>query len=351
QLYCTINTMENNTPTPIYDPQPVIDRRGKKNILSYFIHIILFFLSFITTTVAGVLWVNKNPLELTNFHFGLPYSLSLLTMLSAHEFGHYFAAKFHGIQTTLPYFIPFPPFIVLPFASGGEFIQLNPFGTMGAVIRIRSPLSTKTALFDIGIAGPLAGLVVTIVLLLYGIATLPSIDYLYQIHPEYRLLAQIPENGLTFGNSIFFWILRKSMGHSTFFPPMNEIYHYPYLCVGWFGLFITAINLIPAGQLDGGHIVYALMGNAHRFVARGMFVFLILFGLTSFLPILGFKVQPGTAGWLVWAAILFFVIKLDHPPVYDDTPLSSRRNFWGWLTMLIFIFIFPPVPIFEIAAH
>jgi membrane-associated protease RseP (regulator of RpoE activity) len=339
--------MEDKTPILSFEPQPAPKRFIFKNAVGYLIHLGLFLGSFITTTLAGVMWVNKNPLELTNFQYGLPYSLCLLAMLTAHEFGHYFAAKYHGVDATLPYYIPFPPFIVIPFGSSLQFLELNPFGTMGAVIRIRSPLATKKALFDIGIAGPIAGLVVTIIVLGYGLMNLPPIEYLYNIHPDYRDLAAIPTTGLTLGNSIVFWFIRQIAGHHVFLPPMNEIYHYPYLCVGWFGLFITALNLLPVGQLDGGHIIYALVGYKHRIIARGFFYCLIALGLTSSLAFFGFRSLSGTVGWLIWAAVLYFVIKLDHPPVYDETPLSLRQVVWGWFIMFIFLLIFTPIPSYE----
>ncbi|HLX12865.1 MAG TPA: site-2 protease family protein, partial [Bacteroidota bacterium] len=295
---------------------------------------------------AGVLWVNKNPLELANFHFGLPYAVGLLTILTAHEFGHYFAARAHGVDTTLPFYIPFPPFILSPF-GGGELIQLNPFGTMGAVIRIRSPLTSTKALFDIGIAGPIAGFIPTVAILIAGLITLPGKEYLYSVHPEYRFLSTIPKEGLTFGNSILFWGIRKLLPTTVFFPPMNEIYHYPFLCVAWFGMFVTALNMIPVGQLDGGHILYALIGKRQWMVANVFWGILVVLGISSLLPFIGIKTQIGTTGWIVWAAILYFVIKLHHPQVSDESPLTRNRIMLGWASFLIFVLIFPPVPIFD----
>jgi membrane-associated protease RseP (regulator of RpoE activity) len=303
------------------------------------LHSGLFVLTFFTTTLAGVQWLNKDPLELANFFLGLPYSLSLLAVLAAHEYGHFFAAKYHNVRTTQPYFIPIPPFL------------LNPFGTMGAVIRIRSAITSKKALFDIGIAGPIAGLVVTVLILFYGFMTLPGKEYLYSIHPDYVELDKIPEVGLTLGNSLLFFFVSKLSSFRGFVPPMNEIYHYPYLCVGWFGLFITALNLIPVGQLDGGHILYAIMGKKQGLIARVFFFLLIGLGLSSFLPFFGWKIQPGTLGWLIWAAILFFLIKIDHPEIPDDTVLGPKRKFLGWFTFCIFILTFPPIPFFEIVPN
>ncbi len=307
-----------------------------KEARRYLVHTVLFILTFFTTTLAGVQWLNRDLFELSNFSLGLPYSLSLLAMLSAHEFGHYFAARFHGVATTLPYYIPIPPFL------------FNPFGTMGAVIRMRSMSNSKKALFDIGIAGPIAGFIVTLVILFYGILTLPGKEFLYSIHPEYRALAAIPENGLAFGNSLFLWSISHLVGSHQFFPPMSEIYHYPFLCVGWFGLFVTALNLMPVGQLDGGHIMYALVGKRGQgFIARIFFVLLIASGILSFLPLIGVKIYLGTLGWLVWAFILFFIIKLDHPEIPDYEPLSRNRQVLGWIAFAIFVLTFPPVPFFE----
>ena len=316
-----------------YETTPV--RESSHSLRRYFIHSFLFLLTFFTTTLAGVQWLNRDPFELSNFKFGLPYSLSMLAILGTHEFGHYFAARYYGVSTTLPYFIPFPPFL------------FNPFGTMGAVIRMRGVISSKKQLFDIGSAGPLAGLVVTFIVLFYGFVTLPPIQYLYHIHPQYAGLSHIPEGGLTFGNSIFLWILLKTAGHGQFVPPMNEIYHYPFLCVGWFGLFITAMNLIPVGQLDGGHILYSLAGRRQGHIARIFFGILILLGLISFLPLFGSHIQLGTIGWLVFAGILFFIIKLDHPEIYDPYQLDINRRIIGWGLMIFFLLIFTPVPFLE----
>ena len=330
--------MEGNIPEYPDLQVAAVNPAVSRNWSTYSLHTVLFLATFFTTTLAGVQWLNKDPFDLGNFPLGLPYSLCLLTVLSFHEFGHFFAAKFHQVKTTLPYYIPIPPFL------------LNPFGTMGAVIRIRSPLHTKKALFDIGIAGPIAGLVPTVIILMVGFLTLPSKEYLFSIHPEYRVLDKIPDTGLTFGYSGLFWFLAKIFSTRGFVPPMNEIYHYPFLCVGWFGLFITALNLIPVGQLDGGHILYALVGRKQGIIARVFFVLLILIGASSFLPLFGPNVQLGTVGWLLWAAVLYFLIKLQHPPVEELSELSPGRKQLGWATFVVFLLTFPPIPIFEVGA-
>lgn len=307
-----------------------------KQVKVYLLHALLFLATFFTTTLAGIQWLNKDPFDLGNFSAGLPYSLCILAVLTAHEFGHYFAARYYNIEATLPYFIPIPPFL------------FNPFGTMGAVIRIRGMWTSRKALFDVGIAGPIAGFIVTLAILLYGFFTLPGKEYIYSIHPNYIGLQNLPENGLTFGNSLFFWGLRQCFAPNNFMPQMNEIYHYPFLCVGWFGLFVTALNLIPVGQLDGGHILYSLVGTKRQGVfARIFFFALIIVGLASFIPIRFLHFQIGTTGWLLWALILYFFVKLDHPDIADPEPLPFSRKILGWMAIVIFILTFPPIPFFD----
>jgi len=302
------------------------------------LHSLLFIATVFTTCVAGMQWQNRSPFDLSYLAIGLPYAASILSILTAHEFGHYFAAKYHRVSSTLPFYIPVPSFL------------LNPFGTMGAVIRIRSKIPTHKALFDIGIAGPLAGLVVTVVVLIYGILTLPGKEFLYSIHPEYQKLQSIPTYGLTLGHSVLFWSISHFVAGYKFFPPMNELYHYPFLCAAWFGFFITAMNLIPVGQLDGGHILYSLIGRKQGIIARIFLVALVLVGLSGFLPMLGIS-QLGsfsTTSWLIWAAILFFLIRADHPPIYDTEPLDNNRRLLGWITFGLFFLIFIPMPFIDV---
>ncbi|MFQ5797917.1 MAG: site-2 protease family protein [Bacteroidota bacterium] len=301
----------------------------------YLLHSLLFFTTFLTTTIAGVFWLNKDGFDLQNFHLGLSYSISILFILASHEFGHYFAAKYHKVKATLPFFIPFPP---IP-----GFLN---FGTLGAVIRTRSPVPTKKVMFDIGIAGPIAGFIATLIVLSYGFLTLPGIDYLYTIHPEYRELAQLPEGDLSFGTTFLYWVMSQALVDPSvsFLPPMNEMYHYPFLCVGWFGLFVTAMNLIPIGQLDGGHIAYAMFGSQHRMIARTSFATLLVIGLAGFLPVAGIDSPIGWTGWLFWAMILFFVIRLDHPPIDDPTELDPNRRLLGWTSFVMLVLCFSSSP-------
>ena len=310
----------------------------QSNWKMYATHLLLFGLTFLTTTLAGVQWMNNDPLELRNFPMGLTYSFLILLMLGSHEFGHYFAARYHGVRTTLPFFIPFPSFLPL----------VVPFGTMGAVIRVRSAIPSRKVLFDIGAAGPIAGFVVSFAILLIGFITLPPREYLYMIHPEYAQMAIVPEGGIRFGETMLFMALAEVLTPAgAFLPPMNEIYHYPFLCVGWFGLFVTSMNLIPIGQLDGGHISFAMFGNKYHMIGQASLIILVIIGLLGFLPAIGIDFPYGWTGWLFWAAILMFFIRgmrMGRPPVIDESPLDFRRVAIGWCCYAMLLISFSLAP-------
>ncbi|MCX7983300.1 MAG: site-2 protease family protein [Bacteroidetes bacterium] len=321
-------------------------------------HAMLFVLTFFTTTVAGVFWLNKDPFNLENFPYGIPYSTALLFILTCHEFGHYFAARYHNVSSTLPYYIPFP---MVPSLMG--FFLLN-FGTFGAVIRTRAVVPSRKALFDIGVAGPIAGFLASIVVLFYGFTHLPGPEFILSIHPDYDFSLNASQNvhgiSLSFGDSLLYTLLQVLLTNpNQFVPPMSEIYHYPFLCVGWFGLFVTALNLIPMGQFDGGHIIYAMFGSAHRKIVRFVFAFLLLLGLPAIvdsvirmLLILFFQqevppfpfVEYSWPGWFVWALIAYFFVKLYHPPVPDETEIDNHRKIIGWITLGIFLLSFSLTP-------
>ena len=315
-------------------------KEKRKRIKSYLIHIALFLVTFITTTLAGVEWTTGKlpPYEFNMIANGLPYSISILLIITFHEFGHYFAARYHKIRATLPFYIPFPP---IPY-----FIN---FGTMGAVIRTKSPIYSKKAMFDIGIAGPLSGFVICLGILIYGFTHVPSIEYLINIHPDYFS----PDYGksglqLVFGDSILFSSFRYIfVNNNSFFPPMSEIYHYPYLCAGWFGLLVTSMNMIPVGQLDGGHISYTMLGNEnHIKISSISTIVLAVLGFIGVLDaLLGLNYGFGWSGWLFWAFILYVVVKLKHPPVPDVLPLDRKRMFLGYISFFIFVISFSPAPL------
>lgn len=319
-------------------------------------HVALFVLTFITTTVAGMLWQNRT--DLTDFWVGLPYSMSALFILSCHEFGHFFAARRHGVRVTLPYYIPLPP-----------FPSMITFGTLGAVIRTKAPIPHRTALFDIGIAGPIAGFVASVVVLAVGFATLPGKDFLLGIHPDYDFAlgtsaSVAGEPALRFGSTLLYelmeWLFARP---GAYIPPMSEMYHYPFLITGWFGLLVTALNLLPAGQLDGGHITFAMFGERQKYFGRAVLLLLLFFGGVGMAPaivdLLGFTDAAWAMmesvphfgalfwpGWLLWAVLILAIIKVEHPWVPAKEPLTARRRMLGWASYAMLLLCFTPAPLY-----
>jgi membrane-associated protease RseP (regulator of RpoE activity) len=232
---------------------------------------------------------------------GIPFSFTLLSILLAHELGHYFTCRYYHIQASYPYFIPAPTLI----------------GTMGAFIRIKTPITTRRALFDVGISGPLAGFIVAIPALI--MATLNS---------QAVVPVNLPDT-ITLGNPLTITLLGKILR-----PGLSpaSISLQPIGCAAWVGLFATALNLLPMGQLDGGHILYALLGERHRTVSRGLFLALVPLGVFCW------------AGWMVWAAILL-VVGLRHPVVMiPSEPLDKVRKTLALVGALIFLLTFVPTP-------
>ena len=252
---------------------------------------------------------------------GLPFAATLLGILTVHEFGHYFAARKWGVKASLPYFIPMPHY-------------LSFLGTLGAVIRIRSPIPPKLALMDIGAAGPLAGFVIALGACLVGLShSLPvSPDYFDpRFHPD----------PIGLGSPLLFSGLAALAGPTA--ASGQTILLSPVAFAGWVGLFITAFNLFPIGQLDGGHIVYALFGDKHQFIGRITYLLLLVMGLYGILSLI-WDWPQGWPGWLVLAFFLSFFGR-NHPDPYDPTiPLDRKRRFVGYLCLLIFAICFAPVP-------
>lgn len=324
-----------------YSYTTTASKEKRKKIKNYLIHVGLFMITFITTTLAGVYWTtgHPGPYELsTIIEKGLPYSISIMLIITFHEFGHFFAAVYHRVKSTLPYYIPFPPIPI--------FIN---FGTLGAIIRTKSPIYKKKAMFDIGVAGPIAGFIISVAILIYGFTNVPGIEYILSIHPDY-FADDYGKEGLilVFGDSALFIFLKEIfVNKDMFFPPMSEIYHYPYLTAGWFGLFVTSMNMIPVGQLDGGHISYTMFGEKKHFnISVISFIALFVLGITGMIEAtLEMNLGFGWSGWLFWALILYFIIKLKHPPVMDTTHLDNKRMILGYISFIIFILSFSPAPI------
>jgi membrane-associated protease RseP (regulator of RpoE activity) len=241
-------------------------------------------------------WFWRHPAGLLQ---GLPFSLTLLTILLAHEFGHYIAASYHGVDASLPYFLP-SPFM----------------GTFGAFIRVRSPIYSKRALFDIGVSGPLAGFVFLLPALSVGLAfskVIPGIEQQGSLH---------------FGVPGFEWLLERLI-----FPGVasSDIYLHPVARAAWVGMFATALNLLPIGQLDGGHIVYSFFPRRHRTISTVLCLLLVPLG-------------KFWLGWLIWAVLLFWLGR-GHPGIYDSTELGAGRRKLAWIALAVFILCFTFVPI------
>ncbi|MCC6502566.1 MAG: site-2 protease family protein [Deltaproteobacteria bacterium] len=268
----------------------------------------LFIATVITTVISGALYqgadILADPWSLLK---GVPFSLSLLLILGTHELGHFIASRRHGVTTTLPTFIPGPPFPPM-------------IGTFGAVIRIKSPITTKSALVDIGAAGPLAGFVVAIFVTWWGLghsAIIPK---------------SMASGSLGLGSSLIFHALSYiTIGP---LPATHDVLLHPVAFAGWIGFFVTAMNLLPIGQLDGGHIIYSLLGARHRLFS------MLMIGA---LAVLGAFTWPG---WFVWAALIM-IIGIWHPPVEDQNePMDPKRRLIALSALAVFVLTFMPTPFY-----
>jgi membrane-associated protease RseP (regulator of RpoE activity) len=267
----------------------------------------LFALTLVTMTIVGASYAGVSADELRDrWTSGLPFSLTLMSILLAHEMGHYVLARIHGMPVTLPFFLPGIPLAPLP-------------GTFGALIRMRALPANRRVLFDVGAAGPWAGFALAVPAAIYGL-------HLSEVHPVPPSLSAVE-----FGDCMLFKMLSRIMIGPI--PHGFDVVLHPIALAGWFGLLVTVLNLLPVGQLDGGHVVYAMFGRRHRWIARGFLAFTVA---------VGFR---GWQGWFFWA-VLMVLIGLDHPPTLDAaTVLDPRRRIAGWLTCALFVATFIPVPI------
>jgi len=270
------------------------------------LHLLLFLATVVTTVVAGALQQGVNPLTHPELLYkGIPFSFTLLLILGTHEMGHYLVSRRHHLDVTLPYFIPAPP---IPFI----------IGTFGAFIKIRSPIQDKRALLDVGCAGPLTGVVFAIPVILAG------------LHLSQVTSMPLGSEGLTLGEPLLFQLLSWLTFGSL--APDQQVLLHPVAFAGWIGLLVTALNLLPVGQLDGGHVSYALFPAYHRLISYGCLGLLVICGVWFW------------QGWLMWAVLLAF-LGLRHPaPYYDWVPLDRRRRVLGVITILVFVLTFSPAP-------
>ncbi len=271
------------------------------------LHLALLLGTIATTMYAGSLLLSRGEVATLGdaLAAGGPFAITLLLILGVHEMGHYLAARYHQVRVSLPFFIPLP----IP----------GSLGTLGAVIFIRSPLQNRKSLFDVGISGPLAGLIVALPLFMIGLA-LPPIEFGAPINLIFRGLGVPPL--LAFVGD---FVAEGSLSRA--------ILLHPVALAAWFGVLLTALNLLPLGQFDGGHVAYALFGRLAWGIANVTFMTLLLMGFVFWQT------------WLLWA-FLAAMSGLRHPPPQDDiTPLDLRRRILGWVTILIFILILIPQPI------
>jgi membrane-associated protease RseP (regulator of RpoE activity) len=302
-----------------------------------FLNVALFFVTLLTTTMQGAL-ERHGMTSMFPLQDGLSFSLPLMAILLCHEMGHYIAARIHKVPASLPYFVPLPP-------------GLGMFGTMGAVI-LQSRTSDRRKLIDIGAAGPLAGLAVAIPVLIVGLS-------LSTVQPLVGM-------GVQEGNSILYAVIKRLLFGAWLPGDGRDVVLHPTAMAGWAGLLVTMLNLLPLGQLDGGHIAIAYFGNrygrASRILQNLLPLLALAVGLVVYADVLaavhrldpGFRISPfeiaGNAGlpWLVWFVLLHVLRRLsggvDHPPV-DDRPLPVSRAGLFWMVFVTFVIIFMPIPL------
>jgi membrane-associated protease RseP (regulator of RpoE activity) len=261
-------------------------------------------LTVLSETAAG----NLNPL-----FKGLVFTFTLLTILGAHELGHYFACRHYGIRATLPFFIPAPPL-------------LTPFGTFGAVIKIKEPIRSRRALFDIGIAGPLAGFAFALPAAFIGLIFAKAA-------PASDIAAAAGSGGLQFNDPLLFIVISKLLGLPKWIE-WNPVYW-----AAWATVLVTALNLFPVGQLDGGHVLYAIAGKQiHKWTSR-----IVAFSCAGLAAFSLFVHQPPV--YLLWTFVLLFLMKVGHPEVIEEEPLGKARIALAIISAVVFLLCFMPFPI------
>jgi membrane-associated protease RseP (regulator of RpoE activity) len=325
--------------TPGVEPQAIKSR--------LWINLLLFVLTILSTMYVGTFWSDQAPADadltwqLTHLWVGWPFALSLMTILTGHELGHYFAGRHYKVPVTLPYFIPFP---------------LPPLGTMGAFIQMKGQATNRRQMMVIGVAGPLTGFVLAVPILIIGLL-------LSHVEP----MAPPPPGMMTFseGNSIFYLLLKltifgrilpgsgvppetltaalREAGAALLgtFPLYSgyDVIISPVALAGWAGLLVTAFNLLPVGQLDGGHIVYSLVGQKARLLTWPIIGLCLLMGLIFW------------NGWLLWAALIFLLGQGHPDPLDDITRLSTAGKVVAIMMLLIFVLTFTPLPMRLIVAE
>jgi membrane-associated protease RseP (regulator of RpoE activity) len=267
-------------------------------------HVVLFIATFCTTLFAGALLNGVIPWEEPGkIYLGLPFSMTLLLILMTHELSHYFMSRRHRVSASLPYFIPAPSII----------------GTFGAIIKMKPPIPDRRSLMDIGASGPIGGFIIAVIATFIGL-------HWSEIKPSGTI-----GGGIAFGSSLLFSFISKIVLNVD--PEKYDVILHPVAFAGWIGFLVTSLNLLPIGQLDGGHITYALFGERHTVIAKMTIPVLIVIGILYW------------PGWLIWAALMI-IIGYKHPPVvYPHIQLDKKRKYIGWVSLVIFVLTFTPAPV------
>lgn len=274
------------------------------------VNLVLYIATILSTLFVGAVYETGDlAFALRHLWLGWPFSFGVLLILTAHEFGHYFAARHHRVPVTLPYFIPMP---------------ISLFGTFGAFIRLQGPMNNRRALFDIGAAGPLAGLVFAVPILLYGLATSD--------------IGPIPPNSNFEGNSLLYLLAKLAVFGQILPGGGIDVFMNQAALAGWVGLFVTGLNLLPVGQLDGGHVAYALFGKRARWFYWPVILGLGAITLYSYLR--GIFVPT----WLLWMFLIGFLGRVHARPLEDVTELDPRRRALAFFTLAVFFLVFVPLP-------
>lgn len=315
----------------------LVDSPPRQKPANPWVNLILFVITVFSVMLAGATPQGPLPADfggqilamLRSIFTGWPFALAMLGILVAHEFGHYLVSRYHKTPATLPYFIPFP---------------FSPLGTMGAAILMKGIPKNKRILFDIGVAGPLAGMLIAIPVLFLGLSmsSLDSIqpaansfiegNSLIYLFAKYAVFGKFLPEPASFGGMppFLYWVRYFFTGQPA---PIGgtDVFIHPVAFAGWAGLLVTALNLVPAGTLDGGHVVYSLFGEK----ARRAFPFLI-----AIMAVLGFF----WSGWWLWAFMLFWLGRVNAETLDQITPLDAKRRMVAFLVIVLFVLVFTPVP-------
>ncbi len=291
-----------------FGPIPILPDADPQNLgelLSFLVELPVRYLLLVISTIGVILSQNSYLLH------GLSFSIPLLLILVSHEMGHYIACRLYRVDATLPYFIPTPPLV-------------GPAGTFGAFIKIRSPMPSQKAIFDIGVAGPLAGFAVVLPVAILAVLTMDQASF-----------KAVQESGsITFSNPLLFQVVAGAVGVDLGLTTPNGFYY-----AAWVGLLVTALNLIPSGQLDGGHVVFAVLGErVHRWAGR------TAFAIMAVLSVVGWYFFNSPSGFLI-AVLLGVMMMIKHPVPWDQSPVGAARSLIALLTLVIFILCFLPFPI------